>query len=92
MTGFKTDLIALEARRRLDLLIHSYAYEIMNFSLISDHQFDQDALLIDTSIVTGVYDEWWRTKFSPHTGSWVWNYPDQDLLERLTQERIRDNS
>lgn len=50
--ALKADRIALEAHRREQLLIHSYAYELLNDSLISDYKFDQDALEIDPSITT----------------------------------------
>lgn len=75
--------VEVERRRRIQLSIAAYAYEFMNESLISDHEFDAAALLIQPEMDTGnpLMDQFFREKFSPSTGMWIRSHPELDKIE-----------
>lgn len=78
-----------EKRRRIRLAVYAYAYEILQppISLVSDHVFDAECYKINLEIDTDRpdLDEWWRNNFHPHTGSWIWRYPEKHKLHRLVE-------
>lgn len=61
------------------------AYEEYNRSLVYDSEYDAASRLIDPSIETGnvVLDEFFKTKFAPHTGSWIHEHPELDRIDEL---------
>lgn len=77
--------IEIERRLRIKLAVCAYAYERLNISLISDHEFDALCLKVDLSVDTGhaKLDAWWRENFDPSTGQWVCRHPHQPRLEIL---------
>lgn len=76
----------VETHRRMRLLIAAFAYERLNISIMSDHEFDMECLKVDLSIDTGNprWDSWWRDNFDPSTGQWVHRHPDINGLHRHT--------
>lgn len=79
-----------EKRRRMNVVLWAYAYEIMDNPLVSDADFDQQCRFVNLSINTDRpdLDEWFRKNFDPCTGSWIRSYPEIDKLEKL-YERVR---
>lgn len=75
--------VEIERKRRIRLTLWAYAYEVAGSSIVSDSQFDAEALLSDTSIDTGHIDDWWRSCFSPHTGMWIHIHPELDKVGKL---------
>ncbi len=82
--------VEIERRNRIRLSIAAYAYEFENDIIMKDHEFDELALQIDTSINTGdlLLDTFFREEFHPDTGQWVQNHPDIEGLKR-TYKRIK---
>lgn len=80
--------VEVERRRRILLAVAAYAYEILNVSLMSDADFDEESLRVDLSIDTGNkrMDLWFRRNFQPHTGMWIRKHPDMAGLHRIATE------
>lgn len=78
MTDYQRTPIEEEVHNRIKLSLYAYAYEMENDSLITDDEFDQRALGINPEMRTGneEMDEFFRTRFSPHTGQWIHHHPD----------------
>lgn len=81
-----------ERRRRILVAVAAYAYECRDEPIMSDHEYDHWAELVDPSISTGhpVLDEFFRTEFSPMTGMWIRDHPEIDKIEQ-TWERYYKN-
>lgn len=79
-----------EAERREYVAIAAYAYEILNFSLISDAEYDAECLKIDVHVDTGdaMLDQWFRENFNPSTGMWIWRHPYYERIGRIAEERV----
>ena len=86
-----------EKKRRIQVVLWAYAYEIENDSLVSDFVFDATGLEIDLSIDTDdpEMDKWFREHFDPNTGMWVWKYPRLDRLkgtyDGIVEAREKEN-
>lgn len=80
----------LENQRRIKLAVAAYAYEVMNISLMSDQEFDDECKLIDLTKDTAypIWDAWWRSNFSPHTGMWIHKHPNPEGLQRLINIKL----
>ena len=78
-------MICEETRNRIRISLAAYAYEVLNESIISDHEFDMLALKVDLSVKTArpEMDEWFKVNFSPDTGHWVWKHPELSKLVDL---------
>lgn len=74
-----------EIKRRIDVAVWAYAYECKNDSLVDDHTFDREALLINPMISTGrpKEDKFFREEFFPDSGVWVHKHPNIKGLERI---------
>jgi hypothetical protein len=79
--------VEIERRRRIRVAVWAWAYEVKSSPLVDDATYDQEALLIDPSINTGnaEMDAFFREKFAPHTGQWVFQHPNKNGLERYFQ-------
>lgn len=79
-----------QKRKRIKVLLWAYAYEIENDSLVDDATFDRTCLEIDLSVQTDdpALDAWFAREFSPHTGQWVWKFPDRPALAALYQRSL----
>jgi len=64
--------VCQETKRRCNVLLWAYAYEVKNHSIVDDHHFDRVCYEIDTNIETGhkVMDKWFKENFKPWTGCW----------------------
>jgi len=76
-------LIEQERKRRINVSVWAYAYEIDNEPLVSDEEYDRECRLVDLSIETGRLDEWFRANFQPDTGMWIHNHPELDRVENI---------
>ena len=72
--------VEVERRRRIQLSLWAYAYEIKDTLLVDDHIFDAVARQSDITIRTGRLDEWWAKNFHPDTGVWIHDHPELDRL------------
>jgi len=74
-----------EIRRRIKLSVAAYAYEVHDDSVMSDGEFDQQCLLVDTSVSTGnrKLDNFFKKNFDPSTGSWIHKHPEIDKISEL---------
>ena len=75
--------IEIERRRRVRLSLWAYAYEIGGSSIVDDATYDREAYASDKSISTGMFDDWWRIFFTPHTGQWIHGHPDLPGIAKL---------
>lgn len=86
---YMPSLVEIERRRRIQVAVWAYAYELMDEPLVSDERYDQVALLINPAISTGhKLDSFYRTEFTPYTGQWIHNHPDLAGIKRL-YERLK---
>jgi hypothetical protein len=74
-----------EVRRRINVALWAYAYEIENQPIVTDAQFDEECKRIDLSIDTPRphLDIWFRNNFVPYTGSWIYQHPNLKRLKEL---------
>lgn len=74
----------LEKRRRIQVALWAYAYEVEDDSLVPDHVYDMKCREIDLSKSTGdaEMDKWFRENFDPSTGVWVHKHPG---IKRLAE-------
>lgn len=83
--------IEIERKRRINLTLWAYAYEIMDTPLADDSLFDAECRLSDPSIDTGRLDDWWRACFNPSTGMWIHTHPELDRVKEY-YERCTDKA
>lgn len=78
----------LEVRRRIQISVAAYAYEIANAPVMSDAQFDWFAERICKNMGTGhpLLDEFFVAHFSPMTGMWIHQHPE---LEKIGAVLVR---
>lgn len=81
--------VEVERRKRIFLSVAAYAYEFENDILMQDHEFDELAYSLDTSINTGdlVLDSFFREEFDPCTGQWIQQHPDIVGVEQAYKRR-----
>ena len=86
--------IEIERRRRIKASIAAYAYEFLADSIISDHEFDQLCLEIDTQINTGnrKLDAFFKKEFNSATGYWVHQHPEKEKLKDLYERYYKNDS
>lgn len=74
-----------ERQLRIRVAVAAYAYEIKDDPIMSDHEYDRLAAMVDVSKSTGnePMDRWFRKNFGAHTGMWVRNHPDRKGLNRI---------
>ena len=74
-----------ETRKRVQVTLWAYAYEIQNNSLVSDEKFDETCRQIDLDAVTyrPDLDEWFKKNFVPDTGMWIYDHPELDKAKDL---------
>ena len=80
-----------EKKRRIQIALWAYAYEIADSPLVDDATYDRVSLEIDPSIETGhkKLDKFFKEGFSPSTGQWIYNHPELHkvvaLYRRVTE-------
>lgn len=79
-----------ERRRRIQVAVAAYAYELAHDPIMDDSSFDYIAQQIDKTIDTGnaELDDFFRNEFSPMTGMWIYQHPDIAGVKRA-YERFR---
>lgn len=77
--------IEVEVRLRIHLSVATYAYEIVDNSILSDTQWDRMAQQINPKLGTchPIIDEFFASEFSPMTGMWIHNHPELDGIKRI---------
>lgn len=75
----------LERKRRIQLSVWAYAYELLDHSIVDDYRYDAVARQSDTFIETGndELDLWWMINFDPSTGVWVHKHPHKERLREI---------
>jgi hypothetical protein len=75
----------IEVRRRIQVAVGAYAYEVVNRPIISDHEWDRMAQSINTRMGTNhpIIDEFFATQFSPMTGMWIHDHPELEGISRI---------
>lgn len=79
-----------EKRRRIQVALWAYAYEVCYENLVPDAKFDEVCRKINLSVATDRpdLDQWFRENFDPSTGLWVRKHPEILALQRVF-EKIR---
>jgi hypothetical protein len=79
----------VERKRRINVALWAYAYEVQSDPLVDDATFDREAALIDPTIATGNrrLDTFFYQKFAPHTGQWIWQHPELNKVAALYRRR-----
>jgi len=77
--------VEIERKRRINLALWAFAYEMKSTSLVSDAKFDSEAKLVDLSISTdnSVMDTFFKTHFQNFTGQWIHKHPQLDRIEKI---------
>ena len=88
---YKPTKIGVERRRRINVALWAYAYEVHDNPLVDDAKFDEVCEEIDLSVSTGnkKMDTWFRRNFDLCTGSWIHKHPDLKGLEILYRRLIK---
>lgn len=70
---------------RYKVCFWAYAYELRDYSIVSDNDFDRACLDVKPHISTNdeTLDVFFLTEFSPCTGSWIHRYPYIDNLKKV---------
>ncbi len=76
--------LEIEKRKRINVALYAYAYEIMGHSLVSDEKYDTISLGIRPKLPTNypIMDNFFKNEFSPDTGMWIYKHPE---LEKIAQ-------
>lgn len=88
----------VERRRRIRVAVWAYAYEVLNYSLVSDDRFDSECKLVNPAVTTGhkKLDSFFAKDFADYTGQWVHKHPEKRKLDvlarRYVQHHIESNS
>lgn len=84
MTAWGSE-VEQEIRRRVQLSVMAYAYEIEDNPIASDFTFDWLATRINRKLTTGhpLLDEFFIAKFSPMTGMWIHDHPELGKIKRI---------
>lgn len=79
----------VERRRRINLAVWAFAYEVMDDPLVDDATFDRESQLVDLAQDTGddELDLWFMENFDPSTGSWVQGHPNLEGLEKIYNKK-----
>lgn len=74
-----------EKRRRIQVALWAYAYEIMADPIVSDDIFDAACYLINLDTLTNSpeMDVWFKENFEPFTGQWIHSYPNLARLHQM---------
>lgn len=77
--------IERERRRRIHLSVWTYAYEVLDAPIVSDHEWDFVAQRINVRMGTGHLDldHFFASEFSPMTGMWIHNHPELDGIRKI---------
>lgn len=85
--------IEQERRRRIQVAVWAYAYEIEGSPLVDDATYDSVCSQVNKNLDTGSkkYDAFFKDHFEPYTGMWVHRHPDLKGLKRLAAFKRANN-
>ncbi len=74
-----------EVRRRIKLSVAAYSYELLDETIMPDHEFDKMCLQVDLKVDTGnkKMDSYFKKNFDPSTGQWIRKHPELDKIADL---------
>lgn len=77
-----------EIKRRINVSLWAYAYEVENDSLVSDGKYDSECLKVDLSISTGnkIMDKFFKNEFDPDTGLWIHKHPQIEGIKFIYEK------
>lgn len=77
-----------EVKRRIDLCVATYAYEVADSPIMSDSDWDRLAQFINPKLGTGhpLVDEFFVTQFSPMTGMWIHHHPELGRIKEIYEK------
>lgn len=83
-TGWGTP-VEREVRRRIQLSVATYGYEIADKPIMADCLWDWLAGRINKTMGTchPLVDEFFAAEFSPMTGMWIHHHPELDGIKQL---------
>ena len=83
-TGWGSE-IELERKRRINVSIWAYGYEVENDLIVSDEMFDSECLKIRAGMDTGsvVMDGFFREEFLADSGIWIHKHPELEKLKEI---------
>lgn len=84
-------MFSQEIKNRIRLSVAAYAYEFLNESIMSDHDYDELSRKIDVNKDTGnkKMDDWFKKHFVPDSGMWVRSHPEITRLDSLYKKYYR---
>lgn len=80
--------VEIERKRRINVSLWAYAYEVENDSLVSDEIYDSECLKINPEMGTGnrKMDTFFRKQFSSDTGLWIHKHPELNRIKEIYKE------
>lgn len=77
--------LEIEVRRRIQIAVGAYGYEIANKPIMTDAQWDFAAATIDRHMGTchPIMDEFFVSEFSPMTAMWIHDHPELGGIKRI---------
>lgn len=80
--------VEVETKRRINVALWAYAYELRDDSIVADDTFDRECEKVDLTIDTGneLLDTWFKENFEPFTGSWIHTHPELDKIEQIYEK------
>ena len=89
--GAQLNNMANIKRDRIRVAVFAYCYEILNISLISDHEYDILAKNVLDSVAESTgnekYDTFFKTHYVDYSGIWIRKHPDfsNGILDKLSK-------
>lgn len=83
-------IIEQEVKRRIDIAVWAYAYEVMDAPLVDDSVFDLECMFVDLTVRTGnvVMDTFFEQEFNPSTGLWILKHPNIEGVKRIYKIKL----
>lgn len=83
--------VELERKRRINVAVWAWAYEVHDVSLVSDAVFDSTCAAIDPTASTGnrKLDAFFKKSFQACTGQWVHNHPEKSKLDQIVRRILK---
>lgn len=77
-----------ERRRRIQVAVWAYSYEVLNHSIVDDFVYDRVCKEIDVRMNTdrADLDKWFRKHFHPDTGLWIYKHPELNRIKEIATQ------